>query len=241
MKGQPAADPSLAPFFVEEVRKYLERTYGAKKLYEQGLAVETSLDLPLQQAANAAIDAGLRRLDKRRGFRKPKRNVVAEGHSPEAFTIDRWARPMRVGDVVPAVVLGPATPAPPGARAAAGTIRLRMGAYTAELPKAGYAWTRKTAPAFLRAGDLVDVRIAALDEHGGSCDRRISSRRRLVEGALLAIDNHTGQVRAMVGRLQLRAQQVQPRGAGLPAAGLHVQADRLHRRHRSRLHARLRC
>jgi penicillin-binding protein 1A len=198
VKGQPAPTQSPAPYFVEEVRKYLERTYGAKKLYEQGLTIETSLDLPLQEAANAAIDAGLRRLDKRRGFRKPKRNIVAEGHSPEAFVIERWARPMRVGDVVPAVVLGPATPAPPGARVAAGTIRLRMGAYTADLPKAGYAWTRKTTPAFLRTGDLIDVRIATLDDQEARATVDLEQTP-AVEGALLAIDNHTGQVRAMVG------------------------------------------
>jgi penicillin-binding protein 1A len=198
VKGQPAPTQSPAPYFVEEVRKYLERTYGAKKLYEQGLTIETSLDLPLQEAANTAIDAGLRRLDKRRGFRKPKRNIVAEGHAPEAFSIDRWARPMRVGDIVPAVVLAPPAPGAAGPRAPAGTIRLRMGAYTADLPKAGYAWTRKTTPAFLRTGDLVDVRIATIDDAEARATVALEQTPN-VEGALLAIDNHTGQVRAMVG------------------------------------------
>jgi penicillin-binding protein 1A len=198
VKGQPAPTQSPAPYFVEEVRKYLERTYGAKKLYEQGLTIETSLDLPLQEAANTAIDAGLRRLDKRRGFRKPKRNIVAEGHAPEAFSIDRWARPMRVGDIVPAVVLAPPAPGAAGPRAPAGTIRLRMGAYTADLPKAGYAWTRKPTPAFLRTGDLVDVRIATIDDAEARATVALEQTPN-VEGALLAIDNHTGQVRAMVG------------------------------------------
>ena len=123
---------------------------------------------------------------------------MAEGHSPEAFTVDRWARPLSVGDIVPAVVLGPAPPAAVGGRAAPGTIRLRMGAYTADLPKAGYAWTRKTTPAFLRAGDLVDVRIAALDEAESRAIVHLEQTP-VVEGALLAIDNQTGQVRAMVG------------------------------------------
>jgi penicillin-binding protein 1A len=198
LKGQPAPDRSVAPYFVEEVRKYLERTYGAKKLYEQGLTVETSLDLPLQEAANAALDAGLRRLDKRRGFRGPRRNVVDEGHSPEQFTIDRWSRPMAVGDIVPAVVLGPVPASGPGGRAAAGTIRLRLGTYTAELPKAGYAWTRKPSASFLRAGDVVDVRIAELDQPDQHATVDLEQTP-LVEGAVLAIDNHTGQVRAMVG------------------------------------------
>ena len=52
----------------------------------------------------ARMDDGLRRIDKRRGFRKPRRNVVAEGHAIETFKHSRWDRPMRDGDVVPAVV-----------------------------------------------------------------------------------------------------------------------------------------
>ena len=40
-------------------------------------------------------------------------------------------------------------------------------------------------------------------------------------------------------RLELRPQQVQPRGAGVPPARIDVQADRLHDGHRSRLHARV--
>jgi membrane carboxypeptidase/penicillin-binding protein len=50
-------------------------------LYENGLSVQTALDVPLQEAANRALDQGLRRIDKRRGFRKPRRNVVTEGFS----------------------------------------------------------------------------------------------------------------------------------------------------------------
>src|SRR6478672_8308820 len=54
---------SIAPYFVEEVRKDLEARYGAKQLYENGLTVQTALDLKLQDAANRAIDEGTRRLD----------------------------------------------------------------------------------------------------------------------------------------------------------------------------------
>ena len=46
----------------------------------------TTLDVPLQQAANKAVNHGLRRIDKRRGFRKPTRNVVATGGSVETYS-----------------------------------------------------------------------------------------------------------------------------------------------------------
>src|SRR5437660_154739 len=60
-RGQPNQPPGIAPFFVEEVRKHLERQYGAKVLYENGLAVTTTLDPKLQDLANRAIEHGLRR------------------------------------------------------------------------------------------------------------------------------------------------------------------------------------
>ena len=49
--------PSIAPYFVEEVRQHLEATYGAGPLFEDGLEVHTTLDARLQAAANAAVEA----------------------------------------------------------------------------------------------------------------------------------------------------------------------------------------
>jgi penicillin-binding protein 1A len=100
----PSQALSAAPYFLEEVRKELESRYGAKKLYESGLSVQTALDMKLQDAAAKALEQGLRTVDKRRGFRKPRRNVVQEGHTVENFRQPRWDRPMHEGDVVPAVV-----------------------------------------------------------------------------------------------------------------------------------------
>ena len=103
-RGDPAQIPTVAPYFLEEVRKYLEARYGAKALYESGLTVRTALDTRLQQAANHAVDRGLRRVDKRRGFRRQRRNVIAEGATIAGFKHDRWVRRMAAGDIVPAVV-----------------------------------------------------------------------------------------------------------------------------------------
>src|SRR5919199_852703 len=102
-RGQPNQPPGIAPFFVEEVRKHLERQYGAKVLYENGLTVTTTLDPKLQEIANKAIEHGLRAYDKRHGWRKSTRNVLDENHTIEGFKDERWARPIAVGDIVPAV------------------------------------------------------------------------------------------------------------------------------------------
>jgi penicillin-binding protein 1A len=187
--GQPTPERSVAPYFVEEVRKTLEEKYGADALYQRGLRVQTTLDPGLQAAANEAVDRGLRRLDKRRsGYRRATRNVVAEGHQLAGFTTDRWLRAILEGDIVPAVVtvVGSA-----GAR-------VRIGAEEVDLPPAAFAWTRRKASSDLfKVGDLIEVEVRRLD---GNRPAEIALEQApAVEGALLAIDNRTGQIRAMVG------------------------------------------
>jgi len=189
-RGQPTQPPGIAPFFVEEVRKHLERQYGAKVLYENGLSVRTTLDATLQDAANKAIERGLRRVDKRHGYRKPKRNVLAERHTIDGFKDERWNRPIAAGDVVPAVVVT----APK-----AGPARVRFGRYHADMGKEGYVWTRRTSAADLfKAGDLIEVGVAKLDDAAGTATVTLDQTP-VVEGALLAIENRTGQIKAMVG------------------------------------------
>ena len=185
--GDPAAETSQAPYFLEEVRKHLEASYGAKALYESGLTVRTALDLRLQRAANQAVDRGLRRVDKRRGFRKPRRNVIGEGRTIDNFKHDRWARRMAAGDIVPAVVRS----------VDAGGAQLRIGALQGVLTKAGIQWTRKTSPTDLvKVGDLIDVELTKVD---GTTATVNLEQTPLLEGALVAIDNRSGQVLAMVG------------------------------------------
>lgn len=185
--GDPTAEGSVAPYFLEEVRKYLEAKYGAKAIYESGLTVKTGLDVRLQQAANKAVDAGLRRVDKRRGFRRPRRNIIAEGQAVDTFKTDRWGRRLNEGDIVPAVVRSVDDT----------TAHLRIGELSAELTRAGMQWTNRTSPTeVLKAGDLIDVAITKID---GRTATVTLEQTPLLEGALVAIDNRTGEILAMVG------------------------------------------
>ena len=185
----PGQSSSAAPYFLEEVRRELEVRYGAKQLYENGLSIQTAIDLRLQEAATQALNDGLRRIDKRRGFRKPKRNVIAEGHTIETFRQPRWDRPMAAGQIVPAVVT-----AVDGA-----AIHLRVGALRVTIDRKGYAWTGKTTPAQLvTRGDLVEVRLQpAVD--GTAPTTGTLEQAPEVEGAVLILDNRTGQILTMVG------------------------------------------
>jgi penicillin-binding protein 1A len=64
-------EETFAPYFAEDVRKYLETNYGAVSLYEGGLQVQTTLDPQIQKSAENAIHAGLLKIDHRRGWRGP--------------------------------------------------------------------------------------------------------------------------------------------------------------------------
>lgn len=48
--------PAEAPYFVEEIRRYLERKYGADFIYREGCYIYTTLDLDMQRAANNAVE-----------------------------------------------------------------------------------------------------------------------------------------------------------------------------------------
>ncbi len=186
-RGEPNQSASIAPYFVEEVRKKLEAQYGAKGLYENGLQVRTTLDAAMQEAANRALDAGLRRLDRRRGWRAPARNVVKEGHTIDTFKLARWDRRIEAGDVIPAVVTETGD-----------AITIRAGRFTGTIAKPGFSWTGKTPRALVKAGDLVEARVQAIDEQARTFTASLEQPP-LVQGAVVAIENRTGRVLAMIG------------------------------------------
>jgi penicillin-binding protein 1A len=188
VRGQPQPLRSVAPFFTEEVRKYLEQKYGVKSLYEEGLSVHTGVDIRLQRAANVAIDRGLRLIDRRRGYRRDKPNVIAQGQDVNAYRHERWNQPLAEDDVVPAVVTS----------VSATSASARVGQQSVELRGEAIAWTRRAPPALFKIGDLIDLRVLKIDEAGAIASASLEQSP-LVEGALVAIDNRTGQIRAMVG------------------------------------------
>ena len=183
---------TIAPYFLEEIRQHLEAEYGAQRLYEDGLIVHSTLDIDLQRAANKAVSEGLRVVDKRHGFRGARRNVLAgDGavESVDAFEHFRWRLPIAEGDMVPAVVT----------ETTADTIRVRVGPHAADIDADGFAWTRKSSPDDLvEVGDLIDVTLTTLPDAGGRGTATLDQEPE-VEGALVAIDNRTGHVLAMVG------------------------------------------
>jgi len=64
-----------APHFTEHVRRYLVETYGFDKIYNDGLSVDTTCDLDLQQAAQKALTDGVNIAGNRRGWRGAKGQI----------------------------------------------------------------------------------------------------------------------------------------------------------------------
>ncbi len=67
--------PVEAQYFLEDVRKKLIDKYGEDKLYKGGLTVKTSLDPRLQKIADNTLKYGLINYDRRHGWRGPLANV----------------------------------------------------------------------------------------------------------------------------------------------------------------------
>jgi penicillin-binding protein 1A len=184
--------PTIAPYFLEEVRKYLERQYGSQRIYQGGLRVETTLDPALQNAANEALRKGLRTLDKRsRGFVASAESALEDGQLPEPLHLDEWDWPMAAGDVVHGVVL-----------ASDRTMALvQVGDYRARVTARDMEWTRRTNVAdVLPRGTVAPFAIQSLGEANGKKEARLLLEQEpKVEGALVAMDVKSGAIRAMVG------------------------------------------
>jgi len=183
-----AHDPnSLAPYFVEEIRRYLEGKYGADQVHEGGLKVFTSLDVDLEKAATQAVLDGLAAYERRHGWKGPLENIVAGGGVLEKYSHPDWDDEPEVGGYFHALV----TAAGPG------IATMKFGRYTAALGQADVAWTGQKLADILKTGDICYVKILSLGANGAA---KVSLEQDSgAQGALLAIDNATGGIKALVG------------------------------------------
>jgi len=181
-------DPnSLAPFFVEEIRRYLETKYGTDQVHQGGLRVYTALDMDLQRAANGDVLDGLAGYERRHGWKGHLENVLSENASLVSYQHSDWEDEPEIGGYIHALVT---TVAP-------GSATVKFGRYTAALAQADTAWTRHKTHEILVPGDLVYVKVLSLSGDGKA---RVSLEQDSgAQGALMAIDNATGGVKAMVG------------------------------------------
>ncbi|MFB0564619.1 MAG: penicillin-binding protein 1A [Candidatus Aminicenantaceae bacterium] len=181
----------FAGYFLEEVRKYIEKNYGADALYREGLRIYTTLDPTYQKFAEEALISGLRTLDKRQGWRKDKRNLIEEGiEGFENTWLESWSTPtVKKDEVVDAVVL----------TVERNEALVKVKEYTARINNTDIAWTKtKNLKSLIKSGDVIHVKIKKIDEEKRELLASLDQEP-LVEGSFLAIDPLTGQIKAMVG------------------------------------------
>src|SRR5580692_3209512 len=142
---------TLAPYFVEEIRKYLESTYGTEMVHQRGLRVYTTLNVAMQQAANRAIRDGLHAYDRRHGWRGKLENILVDkSDTLDSYEDDDWRWPINKGDYVQGLVTAV------DSKAAA----IKIGTLRASLTPPDFAWTGHKTPAeLLKVGDLAEVSI----------------------------------------------------------------------------------
>ena len=183
--------PRLGAYFSEEIRQYIEKSdkFGVENLYQRGLKVYSTLDLAMQQAAETGLQRGLRRWDRRRGFRRPTRNLVKEGLDPETYKDPSWSSETYVPDrLYPAIVMG----------IDRNGITARINNDTIELPPSSFVWTeRTTMQGVLSRGDVISAR---LDVDAKTKNQRwVLDQLPQVQGAAVIMDVKTGEVLALVG------------------------------------------
>jgi penicillin-binding protein 1A len=183
-----AHDPnSLAPFFVEEIRRYLEGKYGTDQVHEGGLKVYTSLDMDFERTASQAVLDGLAAYERRHGWKGHLENVLVNGGDLEKYSDPDWDDEPEVNGYVHALVTSAGT----------GIASLKFSHYTAALGQPDVQWTQQKLANILKAGDICYVKILSLGANGSA---RVSLEQDSgAEGALLAIDNATGGIKALIG------------------------------------------
>lgn len=181
-------DPnSLAPYYVEEIRRYLESKYGTDEVHQGGLRVYTTLDMDLQRAANQAVLNGLAAYERRHGWKAHLPNAIAMGVAVDKYHHPDWDNEIEVNGYTHALVVE--------VRRAFATIK--FGDYIAPIASSDAAWTKQKISDILSVGDVVYVKVLSLSADGQA---KVSLEQDSgAQGALAAMDNVTGEIKAMVG------------------------------------------
>ncbi|TMJ40031.1 MAG: penicillin-binding protein 1A [Alphaproteobacteria bacterium] len=194
-----------AESFAEEARRELVQIYGEDKLMRGGLSVRTTLDPKLQIYARQAVARGLITFDRKRGYRGAVKNVPIEGDWGEilgkmkvAADLDPW----RLAIVLEVDEAGAKVGLQPKTLISGAVGRERE---TGTVPVALMSWARKyldgsrLGPEVKKANDVLavgDIIYVAPDKTAGLYHLvQVPD----VEGALVAMDPHTGRVLALVG------------------------------------------
>ncbi len=202
----------VTAYFNEQVRRYLEERFGEKILYTGGLEVETSINLPMQKVAQQAVKENLRNHDKRRGYRGSQQ--ILDEISQEEFLLKQQEQfttdPLAVGQYAQAIIVGQKGDqllCKIGDRN--GTVSIKESQWAApikfsktEKEPLGNAGEKKRT--LFPFGSLIEVKVLDLNNEAIKLSLEQAP---LAQGALVAVDPFTGQIKAMVGGYDFKESQ----------------------------------
>jgi len=194
-----------APCYTEHIRRYIEKKYGDKILYTQGLKIYTAVNIEMQQNAKKEISSRLKELDKRQGYRGPIEHVAKE--KIEEFckkgVFDLEKKVLKKGDTVKGVVID--------VNNEKNFVTLRIGKHLGIIELGDMRWAREPDPEIyyfksrikhpgdaLKTGDVVLARIKELNDEKGMISLALEQTP-VAEAALMCIEAETGFVKVMVG------------------------------------------
>ena len=171
-----------APWYVEHVRTLLEAEYGSE-FATRGLQVHTAVDLRLQSAAEEVLREGVSTIERRLGVRRAVRHLPPN-RIDDFLERQRQSHPREGAQqaVVTAVD--------------ASEIRVRTPWENGVVPRKQVREDERDASAY-RSGDVVSVAPTSRGDDGVM--RFALDPEPRLEGALVAIDPETGEVKALVG------------------------------------------
>ena len=191
-----------ADYFAEDIRRDLASKYGEEALYKGGLVVRSTVNAALQDLASRSLRAGLQVYDRRHGWRGPVAHLTS---GPDwqrrlaAVPFPAGGEPWRLAAVVneneQTVFLG----FPDGS---AGTIPWSELKWARPaLPHQHFGAPPHKASEIVQIGDVILVEPVAKSEDNRPYPTGTYALRQIpkIEGALVAMDPHTGRVMAMVG------------------------------------------
>ena len=184
-------DESPAPYFTEWVRQYLEKNYSTKQIWEGGLKIYTTLDYEMQVAARRALREGLKEFDKEKVKREdPLENIVVRQiEDLENYYDPEWQQIFYEGQMIPGLVM----------ESSPEQAQVRLGSFTARITPEDIAWTdEEQVDAVLKPGNLAIFSIREIKRAEKTIQATLD-RIPEVQGAMMAIDNRSGAIKAMVG------------------------------------------
>lgn len=147
-----------APFFLETVRQILVQQLGEETVLDHGIRIQTSLDLEKQKAANQAVVAGLKDLDKRQGFRGPLKQL-ADGGEIEKFLADE--RKKRINESTSERII-------------------QTDGTFAEISPAPKTDRKSNLPGYLKIGQTVESVVRVVDDAGGYVEVELADAKGII-------------------------------------------------------------